>query len=159
MTQMQIMDKKLDLIAGCLLAADARSREKAKTALGAFLAGLPIEGEKRARTQNETIRDILLELGAGEHLDGYEYLVEAIEAKLGGQHHHIYAGVAKKYKITETRVERCCRGVVSWIFRVGDPGKLYRFFGGTIPEDSGRPTNYAFIARVANEVKRRMEEV
>lgn len=159
MTQMQIMDRKLELITAYLLAKDARSREKAKTALGAFRAGLPIEGEKRARTQNETIRDILLELGAGEHLDGYEYLVEAIEAKLGGQHHHIYAGVARKHEITESRVERACRGVVSWVFRVGEPEKLYRFFGGTVPQESGRPTNYAFIARIANEVKRRTEEV
>lgn len=37
--------------------------------------------------------------------------------------------------------------------------KLYRFFGGTVPQESGRPTNYAFIARIANEVKRRTEEV
>jgi len=162
MTQTQIIDRKLDLIAACLLAKDSQGRQLAEKALKEFLESLPFVSDglaRRKRTQEETIRDVLLELGAGEHLDGYEYLVDAIGEKLGGKHHYIYAGVAKKYRITETRVERCCRGVVSWIFRVGDPEKLYRFFGGTVPMDSGRPTNYAFIARVANEVKRRTEEV
>lgn len=160
MTQMQIMDRKLELITAYLLAKDAGSRKQAEQTLKEFLENLPFQGEtRRARTRNEAIRDVLVELGAGEHLDGYEYLVEAIEAKLDGKRRHIYAGVARKHEITESRVERACRGVVSWVFRVGEPEKLYRFFGGTVPQESGRPTNYAFIARIANEVKRRTEEV
>ena len=97
MTQMQIMDRKLELITAYLLAKDAGSRKQAEQTLKEFLENLPLQGEaSRARTRNETIRDVLVELGAGEHLDGYEYLVEAIEAKLDGKRRHIYAGVAMK---------------------------------------------------------------
>lgn len=129
MTQMQIMDRKLELITAYLLAKDAGSRKRAEETLKEFLENLPFQGEaRRAKTRNETIRDVLVELGAGEHLDGYEYLVEAIEAKLDGKRRHIYAGVARKHEITESRVERACRGVVSWIFRVAGP-KVFELEG------------------------------
>ena len=50
--------------------------------------------EKKAR---KAITDILLDIGAGEHLLGFSMLEDAILAWMNGEHQHIYKTLAVKY--------------------------------------------------------------
>ena len=110
------------------------------------------------------IRNILLELGAPDHLVGHPYVVRAILLVVGDQLYinHItfglYPQLAVEFDTTPARVERAIRHLIEVTWIRGDIDVLDRYFGNTISASRGKPTNGEFIARIANVVKSRMRE-
>ena len=109
-------------------------------------------------------RQILLELGAPDHLVGHPYVVQAILLVVeNGMYIHnitfgLYPQLAARFDTTASRVERAIRNLIEVTWGRGDLDVLDRYFGNTVSAAKGKPTNGEFIARIANVVKQRMKE-
>lgn len=55
-------------------------------------------------------------------------------------------------------MERAIRHAIEVAWDRGDLDTLQRFFGNTVSNTKGKPTNSEFIARIANVVRQRMWE-
>lgn len=112
----------------------------------------------------DLIREILLELGAPENLQGHPYMVEAILLVVEDRTYidnitfGLYPQVAARFDTTAARVERSLRHLLEVTWNRGDWSILQRYFGNTVSAYKGKPTNSEFIARIANVVKQRMKE-
>lgn len=110
------------------------------------------------------IRQILLELGAPDHLVGHPYVVKAILLVIEDRTYinnitfGLYPQLAAHFDTTVSRVERAMRHLIEVTWTRGDLDVLNRYFGNTISVDKGKPTNGEFIARIANVVKQRLKE-
>ncbi|MBR4034348.1 MAG: sporulation transcription factor Spo0A, partial [Clostridia bacterium] len=61
--------------------------------------------------------------------------------------------VAKKYQTTTSRVERAIRHAIEVAWDRGDVETLNSYFGYTIQNDRGKPTNSEFIAMIADNLR------
>lgn len=117
------------------------------------------------RTNPEYLtRQILLELGAPDHLVGHPYVVEAVLMSIENRTYinsitfGLYPQLAAKFNTTASRVERAIRHLIEVTWSRGDMDVLCSYFGNTISADRGKPTNGEFIARLSNVVSQRMKE-
>lgn len=105
------------------------------------------------------ISGILKEIGVPPHLLGYHYLraVLMIAAKQPGIHRTIttklYPAVAQKFDSTPERVERSIRHAIEVAWDRGRLETLEKYFGYTIKENKGKPTNGEFIAMIADNIQ------
>lgn len=101
----------------------------------------------------------LREMGVPSCLNGYVYLRDAIMFVLsqGGMLASItrvvYPSVAEKHNTTASRVERSMRHAIETAWTRGDIDTLNEVFGHTVDAEKGRPTNSAFIARIADKIR------
>lgn len=123
-----------------------------------------MEGRKKAPVDSEAIiREILLELGAPDHLTGHDYAVRAIALVAEDRMYihsitfGLYPQLAAEFDTRPTRVERAIRHLIEVTWARGDWEVLQRYFGNTVSADRGKPTNGEFVARIANVVKARMQ--
>lgn len=65
----------------------------------------------------------------------------------------LYPAVAKKYKTTSSRVERAIRHAIEVAWDRGDVDTLNSYFGYTIHNLRGKPTNSEFIAMIADKMR------
>ncbi len=111
----------------------------------------------------DAICQILLDLGAPEHLVGHPYAVYAItlvvedRTVLNSITFGLYPQVAAHFGSTAGRVERALRNLIEVTWLRGDLEVLKSYFGNTVNRERGRPTNGEFIARIANIVRREQE--
>lgn len=120
-------------------------------------------GPKRRASQNleSIVTEILHEVGVPAHIKGYQYLREAIIMVIGDMDtinsvtKVLYPGVAKKYATTPSRVERAIRHAIEVAWDRGDIEVLQRFFGYTVSNIKGKPTNSEFIAMIADSLSLR----
>ena len=68
----------------------------------------------------------------------------------------LYPSVAKKYSTTTSRVERAIRHAIEVAWDRGDVDTLNSYFGYTIQNNRGKPTNSEFIAACVEEVRRKI---
>jgi two-component system response regulator (stage 0 sporulation protein A) len=61
--------------------------------------------------------------------------------------------VAKKYQTTTSRVERAIRHAIEVAWDRGDVDTLNSYFGYTIQNNRGKPTNSEFIAMIADNLR------
>ncbi len=110
------------------------------------------------------IRDLLLELGAPDHLIGHPYAITAVLLVVEDRTYidsitfGLYPQIAAMHNTTASRVERAIRHLVEVTWTRGDWDVLNHYFGNTICANRGKPTNGEFIARLSNIVKQRMKE-
>lgn len=110
------------------------------------------------------VRQLLLELGAPDHLVGHPYVVQAVLMCLENRMYidnitfGLYPQLAAAFDTTAARVERAMRHLVEVTWTRGDVDVLNRYFGNTVSPDKGKPTNGEFVARLTNIVKLRMKE-
>ena len=90
------------------------------------------------------VTDIIHEIGVPAHIKGYQYLREAILTKV------LYPAVARKFSTTPSRVERAIRHAIEVAWDRGDIETLQKFFGYTVSNIKGKPTNSEFIAMIAD---------
>ena len=64
----------------------------------------------------------------------------------------LYPAVAKKYGTTPSRVERAIRHAIEVAWDRGDLETLQKFFGYTVSNIKGKPTNSEFIAMIADHL-------
>lgn len=109
------------------------------------------------------IRQVLLELGAPDHLIGHPYAVQAVKMVVEDQMAinnitlFLYPAIAEKFDTNAGRVERAIRHLLEVTWSRGDPDVLMKYFGNTVSPERGRPTNGEFIARMANIVREKMK--
>ena len=65
----------------------------------------------------------------------------------------LYPTVAKKYGTTTSRVERAIRHAIEVAWDRGDVDTLNSYFGYTIQNSRGKPTNSEFIAMIADNLR------
>ncbi|MBR4334836.1 MAG: sporulation transcription factor Spo0A, partial [Clostridia bacterium] len=61
--------------------------------------------------------------------------------------------VAKKYQTTTSRVERAIRHAIEVAWDRGDVDTLNSYFGYTVQNNRGKPTNSEFIAMIADHLR------
>ena len=62
----------------------------------------------------------------------------------------LYPAVARKFSTTPSRVERAIRHAIEVAWDRGDIETLQKFFGYTVSNIKGKPTNSEFIAMIAD---------
>ena len=65
----------------------------------------------------------------------------------------LYPEVAKNFGATPSRVERAIRHAIEVAWDRGDLDTLQRFFGYTVSNTKGKPTNSEFIALIADKLQ------
>ena len=65
----------------------------------------------------------------------------------------LYPQVAKTFNTTPSRVERAIRHAIEVAWDRGDLDTLQRFFGYTVSNTKGKPTNSEFIALIADKLQ------
>lgn len=105
-----------------------------------------------------TVSEIMHEIGVPAHIKGYQYLREAIMLCVGDSNimnsvtKLLYPTVAKKYGTTPSRVERAIRHAIEVAWDRGDVDVLSSYFGYTIQNTRGKPTNSEFIAMISDKL-------
>ena len=69
----------------------------------------------------------------------------------------LYPAVAKKYSTTSSRVERAIRHAIEVAWDRGDVEVLNSYFGYTVHNDRGKPTNSEFIAMISDKLRLRLK--
>ena len=113
----------------------------------------PRPGEPDLET---TVTEVIHEIGVPAHIKGYQYLREAIILTINDMEvinavtKVLYPAVAKKYATTPSRVERAIRHAIEVAWDRGDIEVLQKYFGYTVSNIKGKPTNSEFIAMIAD---------
>ena len=109
------------------------------------------------------ITDIIHQIGVPAHIKGYHYLRDAImmsireKEAINSVTKILYPTVAKHYKTTSSRVERAIRHAIEVAWDRGDVDVLYSYFGYTIQNNRGKPTNSEFIAMIADKINLKLK--
>ena len=104
------------------------------------------------------VTNIIHEIGVPAHIKGYQYLREAIMIAVDDMDvinaitKVLYPQVAKAFQTTPSRVERAIRHAIEVAWDRGDLDTLQRFFGYTVSNTKGKPTNSEFIAMIADRL-------
>ena len=69
----------------------------------------------------------------------------------------LYPGVAKMFSTTSSRVERAIRHAIEVAWDRGDVDVLNSYFGYTIHNTRGKPTNSEFIAMISDRLRLEMK--
>ena len=64
----------------------------------------------------------------------------------------LYPEVAKRFSTTPSRVERAIRHAIEVAWDRGDLETLQKYFGYTVSNSKGKPTNSEFIAMIADRL-------
>ena len=111
------------------------------------------------------VSQIMHQIGVPAHIRGYQYLREAIILSINNSEmissvtKILYPTVAKTFKTTPSRVERAIRHAIEVAWDRGDVDVLSSYFGYTIQNERGKPTNSEFIAMISDNLKLRMKTV
>ncbi len=133
---------------------DALARERARSA---SLAAESIE--IKAPDIETQVTKIIHQIGVPAHIKGYQYLRTAILLTVSDSDiinsvtKVLYPSVAKKYSTTTSRVERAIRHAIEVAWDRGDVDTLNSYFGYTIQNNRGKPTNSEFIAMIADNLR------
>ena len=127
------------------------------------LRGGQAQRQPELRKSNTSIEamvtGIIHEIGVPAHIKGYQYLREAIIIAVGDMDvinaitKVLYPQVAKTFQTTPSRVERAIRHAIEVAWDRGDLDTLQRFFGYTVSNTKGKPTNSEFIALIADKLQ------
>ena len=131
--------------------------------LGRLLAARGKSGAPNAEAAAPDIETqvtkIIHQIGVPAHIKGYQYLRTAILLTIKDSDiinsvtKVLYPSVAKKYQTTTSRVERAIRHAIEVAWDRGDVDTLNSYFGYTIQNNRGKPTNSEFIAMIADNLR------
>ena len=134
---------------------------------------LPTHGSSEARypaarthqSLEALVTSIIHEIGVPAHIKGYQYLREAIVMTaenmdvINAVTKILYPEVAKKFGTTASRVERAIRHAIEVAWDRGDLETLQKYFGYTVSNAKGKPTNSEFIAMIADRLQLQRREL
>ena len=104
------------------------------------------------------VTSVIHEIGVPAHIKGYQYLREAIMIAVDDMDvinavtKVLYPEVAKRFATTPSRVERAIRHAIEVAWDRGDLETLQKYFGYTVSNAKGKPTNSEFIAMIADRL-------
>jgi len=116
---------------------------------------IPARQEQSLET---VVTEVIHEIGVPAHIKGYKYLREAIMLTVRDMEiinavtKVLYPEVARKFSTTPSRVERAIRHAIEVAWDRGDLEILQKFFGYTVSNIKGKPTNSEFIAMIADRL-------
>ena len=109
------------------------------------------------------VSDIMHQIGVPAHIKGYQYLRYAIiltvndYTMMNSVTKELYPTVAKVFKTTPSRVERAIRHAIEVAWDRGDVDVLSSYFGYTIQNSRGKPTNSEFIAMISDKLRLKLK--
>lgn len=104
------------------------------------------------------VTEVIHEIGVPAHIKGYQYLREAIICAIEDMEvinaitKVLYPKVAKAFGTTPSRVERAIRHAIEVAWDRGDIETLQKYFGYTVSNSKGKPTNSEFIALISDRL-------
>ena len=119
---------------------------------------LPNQPSALRQTLETNVTAIIHEIGVPAHIKGYQYLREAIIMTVEDMEvinavtKILYPEVARKFGTTASRVERAIRHAIEVAWDRGDLDTLQKYFGYTVSNTKGKPTNSEFIAMIADRL-------
>ncbi len=120
----------------------------------------PMTQQKLNNIDIETqVTKVIHQIGVPAHIKGYQYLRTAIIMTIKDNDiinsvtKILYPSVAKQYSTTSSRVERAIRHAIEVAWDRGDIDTLNSYFGYTIQNNRGKPTNGEFIAMIADNLR------
>ena len=119
----------------------------------------PLEKDSDEKNIETQVTKIIHQIGVPAHIKGYQYLRTAIlmtikdNDLINSVTKILYPSVAKKYSTTTSRVERAIRHAIEVAWDRGDIDTLNSYFGYTIQNTRGKPTNSEFIAMIADNLR------
>lgn len=105
------------------------------------------------------VTDVIHQIGVPAHIKGYHYLRDSIILAIQQPEiinlvtKQLYPTVAKKNATTASRVERAIRHAIEVAWDRGDVDVLNSYFGYTINNTRGKPTNSEFIAMISDKLR------
>ncbi len=120
--------------------------------------GANVPGREEADLEAQVTK-IIHQIGVPAHIKGYQYLRTAIIMTINNNDiinsvtKVLYPSVAKQYSTTSSRVERAIRHAIEVAWDRGDLDVLNSFFGYTVQNSRGKPTNSEFIAMIADNLR------
>ena len=118
----------------------------------------PSSPDLRLYALKNTVTAVIHEIGVPAHIKGYQYLREAIMIAVNDMEvinavtKVLYPAVAKRFGTTPSRVERAIRHAIEVAWDRGDLETLQKYFGYTVSNAKGKPTNSEFIAMIADRL-------
>lgn len=106
-----------------------------------------------------TVTDILHQIGVPAHIKGYQFLRDAILMTMEDGDYinsvtkRLYPEIARRNGTTPSRVERAIRHAIEVAWDRGDVDVLNSYFGYTIHNLRGKPTNSEFIAMISDKMR------
>ncbi len=111
-----------------------------------------------------SVTEIIHQIGVPAHIKGYHYLREAIIMSVNDPDiinsvtKQLYPAVAKSFSTTSSRVERAIRHAIEVAWDRGDVDVLNSYFGYTIHNTKGKPTNSEFIAMISDRLRLQLRQ-
>lgn len=118
-----------------------------------------VEEENEVHALERQVTAVIHEVGVPAHIKGYQYVREAIVIAvqdmdvINAVTKVLYPEVARRYNTTPSRVERAVRHAIEVAWDRGDLETLQRYFGYTVSNTKGKPTNSEFIAMIADKIR------
>ena len=137
--------------------------ERIKQIINWNVSGNSGVADRKADDLELTVSEIMHQIGVPAHIKGYQYLRRAIifaiedDEMMSSVTKLLYPTVAKEFRTTPSRVERAIRHAIEVAWDRGDVDVLSSYFGYTIQNSRGKPTNSEFIAMIADKMKLRMK--
>ena len=163
---MSITEMKLDAIMRHLTADNNQDREQAMADMRSLMQdGRTEPAPMPKKSVEDTVLDIMTEMGVPAHIKGHDLMAAAIVAVIDDPSlkHNITGGlypmVAKLFNTTKERTERAIRHAIEVTFDRCSFEVIDKYFGNTINANKGKPTNSEFIAQIAMYVTRRLRDV
>lgn len=126
---------------------------------------MSVNGSPEERTRQEEdelkirVTEILHQIGVPAHIKGYHYVRAAIilsvenDEMINAITKLLYPTVAEQYDTTPSRVERAIRHAIEVAWDRGDIDVLNSYFGYTINNGRGKPTNSEFVAMISDKLR------
>ena len=105
------------------------------------------------------ITEILHQIGVPAHIKGYHSVRNSIMMSIenpgiiNSVTKRLYPAVAENFETTPSRVERAIRHAIEVAWDRGDVDILNSYFGYTIHNSRGKPTNSEFIAMISDKLR------
>ena len=121
-------------------------------------------GKRECVNLEAMVTSVIHEIGVPAHIKGYQYLREAIKIAVNDMEvinaitKVLYPQVAKTFSTTPSRVERAIRHAIEVAWDRGDLEVLQSFFGYTVSNSKGKPTNSEFIALIADRLQLQLRD-
>lgn len=123
---------------------------------------VPLRNSRTLPDLEVLVTEVIHQIGVPAHIKGYHYLrdsiILAIEEPdiINSVTKQLYPTVAKRNSTTPSRVERAIRHAIEVAWDRGDVDVLNSYFGYTIHNGRGKPTNSEFIAMISDKLRLRL---
>ena len=132
--------------------------DRIRSLLGIGRTSVPVLDTANEELLEAQVTEIIHEVGVPAHIKGYKYLRESIIMAVNDMDvinavtKVLYPAVANRFATTPSRVERAIRHAIEVAWDRGDLETLQKYFGYTVSNIKGKPTNSEFIAMIADRI-------